>query len=61
VNQSNSAITEIEDAQKREVLARIHEIRTSPEALETFEEKDLERMIRDASRVTRKKPLAGQR
>jgi hypothetical protein len=60
VNQSDSAIGK-KDAQKREIPARIHECKTSPKALETFEEKDLERMIRDVSCATRKNPPAGQR
>jgi hypothetical protein len=40
---------EIEEAQQREVLARLHEAETHPDTLEAFEEADLERMIHDAA------------
>jgi hypothetical protein len=43
---------EVEDAQQREVLRRLHETDTNPDTLEAFEETDLERMIHN---VTSKK------
>jgi hypothetical protein len=49
---------EVEDAQKREVLARLHEAHANPDTLEPFEEKDLEQMIRD---VAHKKTQARRR
>ena len=49
---------EVEGAQQREVLARLHEAQTNPDLLEAFEENDLERMIRDA---TSKKAQARRR
>ena len=46
---------EVDDAQEREVLTRLHETDTNPDTLEAFEEADLERMIRDASHAPNKK------
>jgi len=43
---------QIENAQQQEVLKRLHETTLNPEALEAFEESDLERIIRDASRTS---------
>ena len=43
---------QVEDAQQREILTRLHEVETNPDALEAFEENDLERLIHD---VTSKK------
>jgi hypothetical protein len=40
---------EIDDAQQREVLTRLEEMRTNPELLEPFEEKNLEQMLRDVA------------
>lgn len=51
----------VENAQQREVLARLHETDSNPETLEAFEEKDLERMIRNASHAPRKKAQARRR
>jgi hypothetical protein len=45
---------EIDNAQQREVLARLEEARTNPDSLEPFEEKDLEQMLRDVA--TKKTP-----
>jgi hypothetical protein len=44
---------QVEDAQQREILSRLHEVETNPNTLEAFEENDLERLIHD---VTSKKP-----
>jgi hypothetical protein len=49
---------EIDDAQQREVLARLEEARSNPDSLEPFEEKDLEQMLRD---VATKKTQARRR
>jgi len=49
---------QVEDAQQREILTRLHEIQTNPKLLEPFEEKDLERLIQD---VTTKKAPSRQR
>ena len=49
---------EIDDAQQREVLARLEEARTNPDSLEPFEEEDLEQMFRD---VAAKKTQARRR
>ena len=49
---------EIDDAQQREVLSRLHETATNSATVEAFEENDLERMIRD---VTAKKAQARRR
>jgi hypothetical protein len=46
---------QVDDAQQKEVLARLHETDANPETLEAFEETDLEHMIRDVSDVNRKK------
>lgn len=40
---------EIDDAQQREVLARLEEVRANPDSLEPFEEEDLEQMLRDVA------------
>jgi hypothetical protein len=51
----------VEDAQQREVLDRLREAETNPDALEAFEESDLERMIRDTSHAAAKKAQARRR
>jgi hypothetical protein len=45
----------VKDAQKREVLKRLHEIVSGVETPEPFEEGDLEQMIRSASIATEQK------
>ncbi|HWC61584.1 MAG TPA: hypothetical protein VHC44_17970 [Verrucomicrobiae bacterium] len=42
----------VDEAQQREILTRLREIETNSQALEAFEENDLERLIHD---VTSKK------
>lgn len=40
----------IQDAQRKEVLTRLQESERNPETLESFEEPDLEKMVRDVIR-----------
>ena len=46
---------EVEAAQQREVLHRLNETDTNPGSLESFEEADLDRMIRAAAHAHAKK------
>jgi hypothetical protein len=39
----------VENDQQREVLTRLHETDSNPQTLEAFEERDLERTIRDCA------------
>jgi hypothetical protein len=53
-------IPEMESAQQREVLSRLAETELNPAALESFEEADLDRMIREAAHARTQKAPAGR-
>jgi hypothetical protein len=53
-------IPEVEAAQQHEGLSRLAEIESIPASLESFEEADLERMIREATHARTQKAPAGR-
>jgi len=53
-------IPEMEAARQSEVLSRLAETGLNPAVLETFEEADLERMIREAAHARTQKTTAGR-
>jgi hypothetical protein len=54
------AQTEVEDAQRQEVLARLAESDASPEKLDPFGEEDFDKMIQEFAHARAKKTSAGQ-